>query len=148
MQRSERIYRWLLRLYPRDFRDEYGHEMSLLFRARAAHGSVGLWCQVLGDLLFHAPREHWHAVKQDLRYAVRQVRRSPGFSAVVIATLAVGIGGATAVFSATHAVLLAPLPYLQPGQLVRLYQQDARGGQRNRGPHGVSGVLASARGTL
>jgi putative ABC transport system permease protein len=124
VKRSERIYRWLLRLYPRDFRDEYGHEMSLLFRARAAHGPLGLWCQVLGDLLFHAPQEHWHAVKQDLRYAVRQVRRSPGFSAVVIATLAVGIGGATAVFSATHAVLLAPLPYAQPGQLVRLYQQE------------------------
>ena len=53
MKRSERIYRWLLRLYPGDFRDEYGHEMSLLFRARAAHGPIGLWCQVLGDLLFH-----------------------------------------------------------------------------------------------
>ena len=124
MKRSERIYRWLLRLYPREFRDEYGHEMSLLFRARAAHGSVGLWLQVVGDLLFHAPQEHWSGLKQDLRYAVRQVRLSPGFSAVVIATLAVGIGGATAVFSATHTVLLAPLPYAQPGQLVRVYQHE------------------------
>jgi predicted permease len=111
-------------LYPRDFRDEYGDEMSLLFRARAAHGPVGLWLQVLGDLLFHAPREHWSGIKQELRYALRQVRLSPGFSAVVIATLAVGIGGATAVFSATHTVLLAPLPYAQPGQLVRVYQQE------------------------
>ena len=48
-----------------------------------------------------------------------------GFSAVVIATLALGIGGTTAVFSAMHAVLLAPLPYPQPGQLVRIYQQEA-----------------------
>ena len=38
---SERVYRWLLRLYPRDFRDEYGQEMSLLFRARASDGSSG-----------------------------------------------------------------------------------------------------------
>ena len=63
-------------------------------------------------------------MKQDLRYAVRQLRRSPGFSAVVIATLALGIGGTTAVFSVTHAVMLAPLPYAQPGQLVRIYQQE------------------------
>ncbi len=60
---------------------------------------------------------------QDLRYAFRQLRRSPGFSAVVIATLAVGIGGTTGVFSVLQAVLLAPLPYEQPGQLVRVYQQ-------------------------
>jgi predicted permease len=61
---------------------------------------------------------------QDLRSAMRQLRRSPGFAAVVIVTLALGIGGTTAVFSVMHAVLLAPLPYAQPGQLVRIYQQE------------------------
>jgi predicted permease len=124
MKTSERIYRWLLRLYPRDFREEYGHEMSLLFRDRATGGVFRLWLQVLGDLMFHAPREHWNATKQDLRYAFRQLHRSPGFSAVVIATLAVGIGGTTAVFGVMHALLLAPLPYAEPGQLVRIYQQE------------------------
>ncbi len=63
MKTSERIYRWLLRLYPRDFRDEYGEEMSLLFRGRATDGSVRLWLQILGDLVFHAPR-HSTAVVQ------------------------------------------------------------------------------------
>ena len=63
-------------------------------------------------------------MKQDLRYAVRQLRRDAGFSAVVIATLALGIGGTTAVFSVMHAVLLAPLPYPQPDQLVRIYQES------------------------
>ena len=61
---------------------------------------------------------------QDLRYALRQVRHSPGFSAVVVATLALGIGGTTAVFSVMHAVVLAPLPYAQPDRIVRIYQQE------------------------
>jgi predicted permease len=61
---------------------------------------------------------------QDVRYALRQVRASAGFASVVVATLGLGIGGATAVFSVVQAVLLAPLPYEEPGQLVRFYQVD------------------------
>jgi putative ABC transport system permease protein len=61
---------------------------------------------------------------QDLRYTMRQLRRSAGFASVVVATLGLGIGGATAVFSVVQAVLLAPLPYNEPKQLVRLYQQE------------------------
>ncbi len=57
----------------------------------------------------------------DMQYALRNLARNPGFAAVVILTLALGIGGTTAVFSAVDAVLLAPLPYDEPGQLVRLY---------------------------
>jgi putative ABC transport system permease protein len=61
----------------------------------------------------------------DLAFTLRTLSRSPGFALVAILTLAIGIGGTTAVFSAVDAVLLQPLPYQQPGQLVRLYQYGA-----------------------
>ncbi len=55
---------------------------------------------------------------RDLRHVARGLRRSPGFTAVVVAVLGLGIGATTAVFSLVHGVLLAPLPFRDPGQLV------------------------------
>jgi hypothetical protein len=54
----------------------------------------------------------------DLRSAVRSVSRYPAFTAVVVLTLALGIGANTAIFSAIHAALLKPLPFKDPGRLV------------------------------
>ena len=68
----------------------------------------------------------WHDGGRDFGFALRTLARSPGFATVAILTLGVGIGGTTAVFSAVDAVLLQPLPYQQPGRLVRLYQTDVR----------------------
>ncbi len=61
------------------------------------------------------------AAIHNLRYATRNLRRSPGFATVVILTLALGIGAITVVFTVVNGVLLSPLPYESPERLVRLY---------------------------
>jgi predicted permease len=72
-------------------------------------------------------RARWvETLGQDLRYALRNLRRNPGFAAVAIATLALGIGGITAIFSAFDTILIRPLPYADANRLVIVWDDMSK----------------------
>ena len=66
-------------------------------------------------------RERLYTVVQDLRFALRQLRKSPAFAIVAALTLALGIGATTAIFSVVNGVVLQPLPFGRSEQMVQLW---------------------------
>ena len=93
-------------------------------REEATHAARREFGNVL--LIEQSSREVWQrptleSVRSDVRFAVRHLFKSPGFTLVAILIMALGIGANTAIFSVVHAVLLEPLPFRDAGQLVQVW---------------------------
>ncbi|MPZ16644.1 MAG: FtsX-like permease family protein [Luteitalea sp.] len=121
-----RLFRWLLRLLPTDFRSDFATEMEEVFdeqrtdaRRRGGRTAlVRLWARTLLDIGRAVRREHLDDLRRDASYALRMMRRSPGFVVTAVLSLGLGIGANSAVFSLIDAVWLRTLPVGSPEELV------------------------------
>lgn len=121
------LYRLLLYLYPSSYRRDYGDELLALHvrQGRMAEGGLGtvsFWWSAVVDVVHNAVAVHYDLLRQDLRHSVRGMRRRPGFALTFAVVVALGCGANTAVFSVADYVLLRPLPFPEPGRLLKLWE--------------------------
>jgi predicted permease len=141
-RRTSRLFRVLLSLFPREFRDAFGPEMGEVFAAQhrvaadAGRAATGrLWARTVTGML----RAAWHERRDgtrhdvapliqwaDLRYTIRRLAVARGFAFAVVATLAICIGANLTIFAAVDSILLRPLPFPDAGRLITIYNTYPR----------------------
>jgi predicted permease len=120
-----RLYRALARAFPYEFQNAYGDELVQVTEDAIEpiwrrHGVLGLF-SLLADIAIRVPVEYLAEFRQDVRYALRVLAGSPGFTAVALISLTLGIGVATAAFSEMNGFILRDVPAVQnPDGLVLL----------------------------
>ncbi len=124
------VYGVLLLACPRNYRLRYGAAMLRDVEtdfAACPHpfAAAGYAARAYADMLATAWLERTADVRRDAKYALRSAMRTPGFTSVVLVTLALAIGANTAVFSIVRGVVLEPLPYADAGQIVVLEATEA-----------------------
>ncbi len=124
------IYAFVLLACPRNHRAIYGDAMGRDFATDLAacpnaFAALLYAARMYGDLLATACDERTSVLRRDARYAIRSAVRTPAFTLVVVATLALAIGANVAVFSIVRGVVLEPLPYDDAGRIVVLHAADA-----------------------
>lgn len=144
--RGERLFVLLLHLYPASFREHFRSDLVASFRRdraqarfQGATGTIRFWRHTMADLVRTAvserrgetavagasPTAAWYrGLGQDLRAAIRGLAKQPGYAAMAILTLGLGVGVTTAVFAVVNGVLLSPLPYDRAERLVRVYELE------------------------
>src|SRR5687767_1374524 len=115
------FYRALLKLYPASFRADYAPELTRTFEAQTRDRGAFIGAlAAIGDVVPNAIGAHWDILRQDLAYTARTLVNARGFAIAAILVTALGVGANTATFSVADFVLLRPLPFKNPDQLVRL----------------------------
>ncbi len=144
-----RFWLWLIRvigvIVPRRLRADWRQEWEAELRYRETllaqwdrldrRSKFDLLWHSLGafaDALWLQPKRLEDEMFQDLRYGMRMILNRPGFSAVVVLVLALGIGATSAIFSVVNAVLLRPLPYPEPDRLMMVFSASEKGGRSER----------------
>ncbi|MGE0359123.1 MAG: ABC transporter permease [Vicinamibacterales bacterium] len=141
---AEALFAVALLAYPRAFRRRFGGEMREAFRRRAvafaslvANGLAERWAAVVRWSFYPNATPHlyepsgrfamfWDTVRADLRFAIRQALQAPLYTALAVAALALGIGANSAIFTVVQSILLKPLPYRAPGELVMVWSHNTR----------------------
>ena len=140
----KRLFRFPSRNVEREIADELEFHLAMKARDLEAQGlpapqareeaerrfgnvaAVGSECRTVQQAVAvrQRRREFLDGLRQDVTVGLRAMRRAPGFTAVAVLTLSVGIGANTAIFSVLNSVLLRPLPYPDPGRLVQVVERN------------------------